>query len=467
MSLLPLLLLASSAFAGQVGVGAIRLGAGAGTIADLSIGSGKLANGSVDSEKLAKNAVDSEKVVNGSIGNNHLVNLTIDSTKLKAASVDTEKLTEGAVTTGKLNNDAVTSAKIITGAVSTPKLGTDAVDTGKILTDSITTPKLVNSAVETAKLATDSVTSAKIISAAISTAKLATDAVTSSAILGGTITNSKLGLTTRTCAGGNAVTSLSATDDITCAAFGSSSIGGSGTTGTISKWTASSTLGDSIITESGTQVTITGTAKITQSAGKALQITGWSSQNGGQSSGNNGEMMLGTTGAGTYSLISNNYDNTTASERGALDFRNGFPENNRSRFRFTTNVTAVTQATMTFNGDGLLGINNDAPSARIHISEGGTGNATSFQIGTSSVVAKNLAGGVFGFGINTTPTVNFEVAGTAKISLSGDVALDIVGFSKFSGTGSPTTGGALCLNASNRMTKCTSAVDASGNCTCP
>ena|SRR3990167_2913129 len=29
------------------------------------------------------------------------------------------------------------------------------------------------------------------------------------------------------------------------------------------------------------------------------------------------------------------------------------------------------------------------------------------------------------------------------------------------------TGGALCLNASRILTKCTSAVDASGNCTCP
>lgn len=35
------------------------------------------------------------------------------------------------------------------------------------------------------------------------------------------------------------------------------------------------------------------------------------------------------------------------------------------------------------------------------------------------------------------------------------------------GTGAPTYGGALCLNAAGNMSKCTSAVDASGNCTCP
>lgn len=37
----------------------------------------------------------------------------------------------------------------------------------------------------------------------------------------------------------------------------------------------------------------------------------------------------------------------------------------------------------------------------------------------------------------------------------------------FSGTGSPTTGGALCINTAGQLTKCTSIIDASGNCTCP
>ncbi len=35
------------------------------------------------------------------------------------------------------------------------------------------------------------------------------------------------------------------------------------------------------------------------------------------------------------------------------------------------------------------------------------------------------------------------------------------------GTGAPAAGGALCLNAANAMSKCTSVVDISGNCTCP
>jgi len=33
--------------------------------------------------------------------------------------------------------------------------------------------------------------------------------------------------------------------------------------------------------------------------------------------------------------------------------------------------------------------------------------------------------------------------------------------------GSPAAGGALCMNAAGRVSKCTSGVDGSGNCTCP
>lgn len=35
------------------------------------------------------------------------------------------------------------------------------------------------------------------------------------------------------------------------------------------------------------------------------------------------------------------------------------------------------------------------------------------------------------------------------------------------GAGAPAAGGALCLNAGKQLSKCTSTVDASGNCTCP
>ena len=33
--------------------------------------------------------------------------------------------------------------------------------------------------------------------------------------------------------------------------------------------------------------------------------------------------------------------------------------------------------------------------------------------------------------------------------------------------GNPASGGALCLNASGRVSRCTSAVSAGGSCTCP
>ena len=72
---------------------------------------------------------------------------------------------------------------------------------------------------------------------------------------------------------------------------------------------------------------------------------------------------------------------------------------------------------------------------------------TNFATGNVLVDTGNL-------GVGTTG------APASKLHLSsGTIRID--------GTGAPTTGGALCLNAGGAMSKCTSAVDVSGNCTCP
>ena len=71
-----------------------------------------------------------------------------------------------------------------------------------------------------------------------------------------------------------------------------------------------------------------------------------------------------------------------------------------------------------------------------------------FAVGGSTLV---VSGGNVGIG-TTTPASKLDIS-------SGTITL--------AGTGAPTTGGALCLNAAKQMSKCTSAIDASGNCTCP
>lgn len=61
------------------------------------------------------------------------------------------------------------------------------------------------------------------------------------------------------------------------------------------------------------------------------------------------------------------------------------------------------------------------------------------------------AGGNVGIGA-TNPNMKLHVS-------SGTIKVD--------GSGAPATGGALCLNSAGTMSKCTTVVDASGNCTCP
>jgi hypothetical protein len=76
------------------------------------------------------------------------------------------------------------------------------------------------------------------------------------------------------------------------------------------------------------------------------------------------------------------------------------------------------------------------------------GTDPDFIVGVSTFVVKN---GLVGIG-NPNPSTKLHLS-------SGTITLD--------GTNAPTVGGALCLNTAGAMSKCTTVVDASGNCTCP
>ena len=108
--------------------------------------------------------------------------------------------------------------------------------------------------------------------------------------------------------------------------------------------------------------------------------------------------------SGTFELQSYNTGDSAVEASITLD---PHPAGNIG-FNTGDGVTATRK--MTINEDGSVGIGTTAPATKLHMS-------------------------------------------------SGTLTID--------GTGAPTTGGALCLNAGGAMSKCTSAVDASGNCTCP
>lgn len=338
---------------------------------------------------LAANALAAGRA-SAPLGNGQVANNSVDTDKLQADAVTGVKIINAGVATAKLDTDAVTGAKVLNAAISTPKLATDAVSEAKILDTAVSTNKLATDSVNTNKLLTDSVTGTKILNASVSTDKLASGAVTAG----------KLNLAVRTCTAGQAVTSLSASDAITCEAFGSSSLGGSGSANTVAKWTAATTLGNSLIADDGVQVTIADTTKFTENAGAQTINTGWNSISG--ASGNNGSARYGSATNDTLIF--------------KIEFEGGGTE------------------------DAYLTNNVDSTGADVHIETRGSG--------TKKTLLTVSGDGFVGIN-NTAPTVILDVIGSAKISTVGNG-----------------TARALCMNASNIMSTCTSAVGADGTCTC-
>lgn len=88
-----------------------------------------------------------------------------------------------------------------------------------------------------------------------------------------TVTSAKLNITATTCTGTDKISAISATGVGTCTADqtgGGGGVSGSGTTGTIMKWTGTTAAGDSIITESGSIISVAGGV----SASGNIQTTG-------------------------------------------------------------------------------------------------------------------------------------------------------------------------------------------------
>lgn len=132
--------------------------------------------------------------------------------------------------------------------------------------------------------------------------------------------------------------------------------------------------------------------------------------------------------------------------------------------------------------NGRVGIGNTAPGYDFSVK--GVAPTMSMESGEGQADTLYLRSTVNRWHIQRTGVYDlqfYDYGGTAGVRLAlksgGNIGigtivpadkLDIAsGTIRMAGTGAPTTGGALCLNAVGQMRKCTSAVDASGNCTCP
>lgn len=109
---------------------------------------------------------------------------------------------------------------------------------------------------------------------------------------------------------------------------------------------------------------------------------------------------------------------------------------------------------MTLASGGLVGIGTASPANPLHVSGDTSGNVAWFEskLANSATVYIQAASGAGYIGTNGAATFALRTNTVDRVIVPNAAV---------------TTGGALCLNASKVLSKCTNAPDASGNCTCP
>lgn len=141
---------------------------------------------------------------------------------------------------------------------------------------------------------------------------------------------------------------------------------------------------------------------------------------------NSAQLVLGASGSGLISTLS-----------GALQIR---PDGGSD---------LLLQPTV-----GNVGVGTTAPGNPFHVSGDASGNIAWFEskLANSATVYIQASSGAGYIGTNGAATFALRTNTVDRVIVPNAAV---------------TTGGALCLNASKVLSKCTSAPDASGNCTCP
>ncbi|HLP19292.1 MAG TPA: hypothetical protein VK174_03290 [Chitinophagales bacterium] len=195
----------------------------------------------------------------------------------------------------------------------------------------------------------------------------------------------------------------------------SGGLSGSGTTNQVPKWTASNALGNSIITDNGTNVgigTASPNAKLT--VGTALSGSALSSTfvtNAGSLGGTAGNMLnlanfgfaanTNNTSLGIKALRSSNGTDWTTSSIGLLfDVDNTSPVNN---------------AQIWLSSAGNVGIGTSAPTAKLHIGGVSGTDGLKFPDGSLQKFASTLVGSYFAI----TPTTIQNITSITPVEITG------------------------------------------------
>lgn len=213
----------------------------------------------------------------GGITNLMIQDNSITTTKIQDATVGTTDLANNSVTTSKLSDNSITSAKITDGTIGTVDLSDNSITSGKIVDGTVTTTDILNGTL----LATD-IASTQVVKSL----NTLTDNINLVAGTNISITPSGNNLTISSSVG---------------------SIGGSGTTNYLPKFTATTTLGNSLIFDNGTYVGIG-----TTSPQQKLEVVGGDAKINGITVGRGNGNISTNTVLGLLSLNSNTtgFENT-------------------------------------------------------------------------------------------------------------------------------------------------------------
>jgi hypothetical protein len=152
--------------------------------------------------------------------------------------------------------------------------------------------------------------------------------------------------------------------------------------------------------------------------------------------------------------------------------------------KFTVAAGTATFTQTVLNGDGTrININGTSVTGSAYTTWINSGASFVGYFGYDNTAGNNFITGGLNHGYTMATVYNhplvFGTNSTAKMVVLGSGNVGIgntapstklhvsTGTFTLDGTGSPAAGGALCFNTAKAMSKCTSAVDASGNCTCP
>ncbi|MCX8106891.1 MAG: hypothetical protein N3D80_13570, partial [Ignavibacterium album] len=200
---------------------------------DLTISAASGAGGTVTQVNTGAGLTGGPITTTGTIS---IANDGVTTAMLQNNSVVSEKIADGSITSIDLSDNSVNSAKIIDGTVTTTDLGDNSVTSAKIADGTIGTTDLANNSVTTDKIVDATITANDIgntqVVKSINSLKDNVNLVAGSNI---TITPSGNNLTIASTSGG---------------------VGGSGTTNYIPLFTGSTTLGNSVIYQSGSKLGI-------------------------------------------------------------------------------------------------------------------------------------------------------------------------------------------------------------------